>query len=85
MTSAVSEKGSSEQKAWSNADDGKAFREGLSVHVYFFFVLFNFLFVCLFVFFYRDKQNIFLKSNASLIPADTRLSSLKRKNKLFLD
>ena len=84
MTSAVSEKGSSEQKAWSNADDGKAFREGLSVHVYFFFVLFNFLFVYLF-FFYRDKQNIFLKSKASLIPADTRLSSLKRKNKLFLD
>ena len=52
MTSAVSEKGSSEQKAWSNADDGKAFGEGLSVHVYFFFVLFNFLFVCLFVFFF---------------------------------
>ena len=51
----------------------------------FFFVLFNFLFVCLFFFFNRDKQNIFLKSKASLIPADTRLSSLKRKNKLFLD
>ena len=52
----------------------------------FFFVLFNFLFVCLFVcFFNRDKQNIFLKSKASLIPADTRLSSLKRKNTLFLD
>ena len=42
------------------------------------------LFVCLFVcFFYRDKQNIFLKSMASLIPADTRLSYLKRKKKTF--
>ena len=50
---------------------------------YFFFVLFNFfLFVCL-IFFNRDKQNIFLKSMASLIPADTRLSSLKRKKNVF--
>ena len=54
------------------------------MYIFSLFCLIFCLFVYLF-FFYRDKQNIFLKSKASLIPADTRLSSLKRKNKLFLD